>query len=120
MEAGSSQSTAGVAFNLTDSLDETTALYTTDDSSSSEENACHYTFARMANTVADNKHKDSALAVKRYAFAIGTLLSHVLAPHGSIINPSKHDTLRQTISKPIMLSCFFSVQLIGRESRFTQ
>lgn len=62
MEAcGSSQSTA-VRINLTtDSLDETTALSTNDDSSSSEENMSHYTFARMA----DSKHKDSAMAVKR-------------------------------------------------------
>lgn len=66
MEAcGSSQSTV-VRFNLTtDSQNETTALSTNDDSSSSEENDSHYTFARMTSTVADSKHKDSALAVKR-------------------------------------------------------
>lgn len=63
--SGYSQSFAG-EFSLSDSLDETTALYTTDDSSSSEENTYHYAFSRMANSVADNKHKDSAVAVKRW------------------------------------------------------
>ena len=64
MEAGSSQS-FDTRFNLSDSLDEPTAPCTTDDSSSSEENAFHYAFARMTNSVAANKHKDSAVAVKR-------------------------------------------------------
>lgn len=63
MAAGSSQSFAG-EFSLSDSLDETTALYTTDGSSSSEENTHHYAFARMTTSVG-NKHKDSAVAVKR-------------------------------------------------------
>lgn len=65
MEAGSSQSFHDVRFNLSDSLDETAALFTTDDSSSSEEDTFRYAFARMTNSVAVNKHKDSAVAVKR-------------------------------------------------------
>lgn len=113
MEAGSSQSTAA-RLNLTDSLDETTAFYSTDDSSSSEENACHYTFARMANTVADNKHKDSALAVKRYASlhcgrntprlqSLGTVSSALLSMINSV------GFLCQSSLKLSMRSYFFSL-----------
>ena len=64
MAAGSSQSFA-CDFGLSDSLDEISALGTTDDSSSSEENTHHFASIRMTNSIADNKHKDSAVAVKR-------------------------------------------------------